>query len=508
MNLADASTYVSLRIICVTMLGAANEKAVERIIADMYHLQLYFSTICWSMIDLHRLFRTKMYRNFLVARDDIFALVREMIADRRAAGGRDDLLQGLIDATDPRTGKPLSEKRILDEVIGTLIAGHETTGNTLAFAWDYLAKDPALQERLRDEAFRCMPMDGHPTPANLRNMVLTDSFIKEVERLLPSVWWVARTALKDDCIQDVRIKRGDVVMLTPYVTHRLEEFWPDAHTFKADRFVGQDLKHKFAFVPFGTGPRVCPGIHLASIEMKMAVARLLQRAEISGSSSVEVEGLITLRPRGGMHLQVSKLTRFVKVTDVQPGEHELVDMLLRTRRQVFVDTLDWPLKVDDEGREIDQFDNEHAEHCALVSGGELKAYGRLLPTEKQSLLYDVYGWLIDHPDLLERGNTVWEGTRMGTSPNVPAKQSAFWLRELIMHAARAKAAEGVRYFCSVSDPTLERVLRRTGIKLERLGEIKIDKAGIPLLALRLDCDMEQTGTEHIAAEAVEVQLVA
>jgi N-acyl-L-homoserine lactone synthetase len=97
---------------------------------------------------------------------------------------------------------------------------------------------------------------------------------------------------------------------------------------------------------------------------------------------------------------------------------------------------------------------------------------------------------------------------MGTAPAVPAKESAFWLRELISHAAQRKFAAGVRYFCSVSDPTLERILRRTGVKLERLGEIKIDKAGIPLLALRLDCDMEQGLNDSIVPDLQQERIVA
>ncbi len=496
---AEASSCTTLRVICAIMLGGASDEEIEEIIAHMHVFRTYFSDICWSPFNHHRLLHTKLHRDFKTSRKALFALIGKMIDRRRATGSKDDLLGALVDVVDVETGKPLTDKRIQEEIIAALIAGHETTGQTLSFAWAHLARDPDLQERLREEAFRCLPLDQPPTGQNLKDMILTDAFLKEVQRLYPSVWWVARTALEADNIMGIPVRRGDVVMLAPYVTHQMADLWPEPEIFKADRFLGQSPGTKF--MTFGMGPRVCPGVHLASLEMKIAVGRLLQRSELSGNHSLEIDGLITLRPKGGMPLDVKPIVRFLPVTNVRPGQHAFVDTLLRLRKKVFVDAMGWPLTVDDELREVDQFDTEDAEHCGLVDHGRIKAFGRLLPTEHRSLLFDVYDWLIDHKNLIQRGPAVWEGTRMGTSPDIPVRESAGWLRTLISMAADHKASAQVEHFCSVSDPTLERVLRRTGVVLERLGEVKTDCHGYDVLALKLSVASMSGKIAEIASSA-------
>ncbi len=487
-DVATASSALTLRVLCSTMFGNSDRESVDRIVSAMHALQWYFSDVCWSVIDKHRLFRTKLYKQYLAAREDVFAVVRDMIAERRRSEPRNDMLQALIDAVEIDTGEPLSDQRVLDEVVTALIAGHETTGNTLSFAWDMLAKDPALQERLRQEAYRCIPLDRAPTAGDLRGMTLIGAFIKEVERLYPAVWWVARTALADDELMGVHVRKGDVVMITPYITHRVPEFWNDPERFDPERFVDYQPTHKFAFIPFSSGPRVCPGVHMATIEMQIAIARLLQRKQLKGDRPVEVEGLITLRSKGGMPLDIADATKIVTVSDVMPGQHALVDTYARMRTAVFVEEMGWPLEVDAEGRELDQFDNRDAEYSMIVADGKIKSYGRLLPCRGASLLFDVYNDLIDDSSNIDR-DQVWEGTRLGTARDVSPKERGFWLRMLIQDASARALAKGVKNFCSVSDLGMERVLHRAGIRTERLGSLKTDQHGFSVLALKLDCNM-------------------
>ena len=179
--------------------------------------------------------RTPSYRKFRRAMDNVWSLVHGMIAARKTGPKRDDLLQALIDAVDTTTGEPFSEQQILDEVMTVFMAGHDTTGNTLAFTWNALACDPDLQAKIRDEVLANIPLDRAPNFGDLQKLTLTTSLVKEVMRLYPSSWWFARTANEADEIMGVQVRAGDVVMVAPYITHRLGEFWPDPLRFDAYR---------------------------------------------------------------------------------------------------------------------------------------------------------------------------------------------------------------------------------------------------------------------------------
>jgi N-acyl-L-homoserine lactone synthetase len=193
---------------------------------------------------------------------------------------------------------------------------------------------------------------------------------------------------------------------------------------------------------------------------------------------------------------------------VRPGENAFADCILRLRKEVFIDYLGWPLKVDSEGREIDSFDNEHAEYSAVVSKGEIMAFGRLLPTEKKSLLFDVFGELIEYPDMIERGPAVWEGTRLAVHPKLTAEEAPKWFSKLIRDSALRKANEGVKYFCSVSDPIMERILKRTGITVARLGSSHRYDNGVTVVGLRLDCVSDQDKILPFLPQAAQLPTVS
>jgi cytochrome P450/N-acyl-L-homoserine lactone synthetase len=486
-DIAKASCAMTLKVISGTMFGNPNNEAALRVVTAIDAIQDYLSKNVWAVVPVHQWLPTRTRRRFRNALRDIDTLLRQMMTDRKAGTARSDLLQALIEAVDPVTGRPFSDQQVRDEVMTMFMAGHDTTGNTLSFIWDVLASDPALQARLRDEVMAAIPLDRPPTPDDLKKLELTLSVIKETMRLNPASWWFARTAIADDTIMDMPVQAGDVVMVAPYVTHRLEEFWPNASTFDPARFLKGVPAERFAYIPLGAGPRMCPGGHFAHTEMLIAVARLLQRAELQKQQTLEHEALITLRPKGGLRMTVKPLSRLYTISGVTAGEHAFVDTLLRLRKQVFVDELGWNLSVDGDGREIDQFDTAAAEHTAIIADGEVKAFGRLLPTDQASILFDVYPHLVAKESGFLRGPDVWEGTRMATPGYVPVGQKAHWLRHLVLESADRKYREGVRSFCSVSDPVLERILKRTGIQLRRLGDVFTDANGHKMLALELDC---------------------
>lgn len=507
-DIAKASCRLTLKVISGTMFSNPNHDAARRIVAAIDAIQNYLSKSVWSIVPYHKLCRTATYRAFQRALDDVFVLVNEMIVVRRAGETEDDLLQALLDAVDPETGEKFSDQQIFDEVMTTFMAGHDTTGNTLSFIWNVLAGDPALQTKLRSEAMAAVSLDRSPSFEELKGLNLTLSVLKETMRLNPSSWWFARTAIADDKLMNVPVKAGDVVMVAPYVTHRLAEFWPDPETFDAYRFLRELPIHRFAYIPFGAGHRMCPGSHFATAEMMLAVARVLQARELKKKQEIEFEALITMRPKNGLAMEAPSWTGLHTVKHVRPGENAFADCILRLRKEVFIDYLGWPLKVDSEGREIDSFDNEHAEYSAVVSKGEIMAFGRLLPTEKKSLLFDVFGELIEYPDMIERGPAVWEGTRLAVHPKLTAEEAPKWFSKLIRDSALRKANEGVKYFCSVSDPIMERILKRTGITVARLGSPHRYDNGVTVVGLRLDCVSDQDKILPFLPQAAQLPTVS
>ncbi len=486
-DIAKASCALTLKVISGTMFSNPNAEAAERIVAAIEVMQKHFSKRVWAILPATKWFGGASQAAFAAALEECFALVRSMIAERKAGPRQDDLLQALIEACDPETGAPFSEQQVVDEVMTAFLAGHDTTGNTLAFFWHQLAIRPQLQQEIREEVLRCIPLDRPATFEDTKKLTLTLSALKETMRLHPASWWFARTAQAADRIMGVAVRPGDTVMVAPYVVHRNRDYWDDPERFDAYRFLHSKVAHHFAYIPFGAGPRVCPGQHFATTEMLLVIARLLQRAELKNSGPIEYEALISMRPRDGLAMTVAPWTKVVSIDGVRPGDHALVDTLLRIRNQVFVCDLGWPLTVDEDGREIDEFDTPQAEYSALVSNGAIKAYGRLISTAQPSLLFDVYGRLVENEDLIERGETVWEGTRLGTARDVSPSERGEWLKLLVLDAIERCGAKGVRYFCSVSDLSMEKILRRMGLGIERLGSVQPDRTGGSVLGLRIDC---------------------
>jgi cytochrome P450/N-acyl-L-homoserine lactone synthetase len=484
-DIGHASCDLTLRVLSATMFGTSDPDASARVVASIDTIQDYISKSIWSVTEWRQRLNTQSYRKFTAEMARIWDQVTDMIATRRAGEKQDDLLQALIDAVDPTTGQAFDQQQIIDEVMTVFMAGHDTTGNTLAFVWNALASDPDLQAKVREEVLAAIPLDRTPSFADISKLTLTNSLLKEVLRLYPSSWWFARTAIADDTVMGIRVRAGDTVMVAPYVTHRLPDYWPDALRFDPYRFIDQKPTHKFSYIPFGAGPRMCPGSHFATAEMLLAIARLVQRRELRKTRELECEALVTLRPKDGLSMQAAPWSQIVTVAGKRPGDHAVVDAMLRLRKRVFADEKGWQLTIDEDGREIDQFDDEDAEYSALIRSGAIAAYGRMRSTEKPSLLFDVYPTLVD-PGPVSRGAHIWEGTRLGTSPDVPARERTRLLGQLIGHTMRQKRGDGAEYFCSVSDTAMEKVLRRLGLRVHRLGNERVDRHGFKAMGLLIE----------------------
>lgn len=234
--------------------------------------------------------------------------VEEIIRQRRAAGGPppDDLVTMLLNARDPESGEGLSDAQIRDELITILIAGHETVASALTWTWLLLAQNPDAFQRLRAEVHSVLP-DRDPNAEDLQCLPYTAAIFDEALRLYPPAWLITRRVVEADSYYDVRVDPGTLVILSPYALQRHPRYWPDPHTFRPERFLPDTTKTypRYAYIPFGGGPRLCIGNHFAKMEAAIIIAMVARRFRLERADSAEVfpESLVTLRPRGGLPMR-------------------------------------------------------------------------------------------------------------------------------------------------------------------------------------------------------------
>jgi len=231
------------------------------------------------------------------------------IEARRAAPGDGvpDLLDLLLDAADPETGRRMDTGELRDNLLTFIVAGHETTALALAWALYLCAHDPAVQDRARAEA-QAVLGDRPAAAADVERLPYIRQIVDEALRLYPPAGFVSRTAKTADTLCGREIRPGDTVMLPFYALHRNHLLWPDPHRFDPDRFAPGAKVDRFAYLPFGDGPRICIGASFAIMEAVIILATLLARfrfALVPGRLPKPVL-ILTLRPEGGVWLRVDR----------------------------------------------------------------------------------------------------------------------------------------------------------------------------------------------------------
>jgi cytochrome P450 len=228
-------------------------------------------------------------------------VVLNLIAGRRKAGTHpDDLLSLLLAAQDEESGVGMTDQQVKDEALTLLTAGHETVGAALSWTWYLLGQFPQVQNDLYDE-LRGILQGRSPTLDDLPALPLTKAIFEEALRLYPPAWGQARESIHSDEINGFHIPAKAIVTLNQYVTHRHPDFWEEPEHFKPERFMpGQAQgRHKFAYFPFGGGPRVCIGNTFAMMEGPLVLATIAQRfrVELVSGQNVVPDPTFTLRPR-------------------------------------------------------------------------------------------------------------------------------------------------------------------------------------------------------------------
>ncbi len=252
---------------------------------------------------------TPRNRRLRAAMRTVDRAVYAIIAGRRDGGDEEDLLALLMGTRDEETGEAMGDRQLRDEVMTLFLAGHETTANALSWALYLISTHPDAERRLREELDEVLGADRRiPTIGDLPKLAYTKMVVDETLRLYPPAWITNRQAVAEDEILGHRIPAGSFVSLSPYVLHRHPDFWDDPDAFDPERFApGQgNGRPRFAYFPFGGGPRQCIGQSMALVEAQLVLATVLGRCRLRPTSDqpAEAEALATLRPRGGLPMAV------------------------------------------------------------------------------------------------------------------------------------------------------------------------------------------------------------
>ncbi|GAA2409648.1 cytochrome P450 [Streptomyces glaucosporus] len=250
-------------------------------------------------------------RRFRAARRELTRVVDALVADRssrlRDGDGADDALARMILAArghaDPRTGRRL----LRDELVTLLLAGHETTASTLGWALHLLAAHPRVRDLVREEA-RGVLGDRVPEADDLHKLTYTTQVVQEAMRLYPPVWVLPRVARRADEVGGYAVSAGADVLVCPYTLHRHPEFWDDPERFDPGRFDASrsSSRPRYAYIPFGGGPRFCVGSSLGMMEAVFVTALVTRDLDLSAAAGHEAvaEPMLSLRMRGGLPMTV------------------------------------------------------------------------------------------------------------------------------------------------------------------------------------------------------------
>lgn len=235
-------------------------------------------------------------RNFVAAvrliRGISAALLTAFDLDRKSTA----LLSALRDRPDLGS--------MIDQVVTLVMAGHETTAKVMCWGLILLARDPRLQQRLRDEVQQ-VAGERDLVAADLDRLPLVAAFVHETLRLYPPIWLMSRRALEPMTFGDVRVEAQDLVCVSAWLLHRDPRWWDQPGQCQPERFLDARVR-PFSYIPFGGGERVCIGQHLALLEAVLALATLLQHCRFeSGDELPSPEALVTLRPMDGAVMAVT-----------------------------------------------------------------------------------------------------------------------------------------------------------------------------------------------------------
>lgn len=280
-DINDEMTQVTLKVISHAMFGMSVPDDPIVFGNDLRTLLEYTDHNTQAIINLPLSVPTPRNQRIKAAKADVRDFIFKVINKRREDGPQDDLLSMLITAVDEETGQELDDDELHDEVLINYFAGHETTASLLTWAFFLLSKYPEVEAKLHHE-LEAVLNGRTPTLEDIKNLPYTDMVLKEALRLYSPVSMTIRDAARDTEIDGYPIPKGTIVAILPYVTHRLSNLWEHPMAFYPEHFTpeAEAARQRYAYYPFGAGPRICIGIHFAQMEAILVLAEIAQRFRV------------------------------------------------------------------------------------------------------------------------------------------------------------------------------------------------------------------------------------
>ncbi|MEU9250301.1 cytochrome P450 [Streptomyces sp. NPDC048270] len=314
--------HLALRAVSRILFGTDVEATVDVVDRCFPVITEYVLRRGYSPANFPRSWPTPANRRAAAAMDELYAVCDKIIGERRrtaagpgagggpgeGSGAGEDLLT-LLAAAGSSDDAEFDVTELRDQVLIFLLAGHETTATSLAFALHLLARHPEEQRRAREEIARVLG-DRTPEAADLDRLPYLTRVLKETMRLYPAAPVIGRNAVAATEVDGYAIPAGANVILAPWVTHRHPLHWPDPDRFDPERFTpeAEAGRPRYAWFPFGGGPRACIGQHFSMLESVIALAMILRAYEFEAvDTEIPVSAGITLRPAGPARCRVRRL---------------------------------------------------------------------------------------------------------------------------------------------------------------------------------------------------------
>ncbi|MEV6731001.1 cytochrome P450 [Streptomyces sp. NPDC051364] len=308
-DVGEEMMQLALRAVARILFGTDVEATVDVVDRCFPVITDYVLRRGYSPANIPRTWPTPGNKRAAAAMDELYAVCDKIIAERRsgATAGGEDLLSLLAAATSTDDGE-FDAAELRDQVLIFLLAGHETTATSLAFSLHLLARHPEQQARAREEISRVLG-DRTPEAADLDRLPYLTQVLKEAMRLYPAAPVIGRSSVAATEVDGRTIPAGSDVILAPWVTHRHPRYWPDPDRFDPDRFTpeAEAGRPRYAWFPFGGGPRACIGQHFSMLESVIALAMILRAygfeavdtdIPLSAGITLQADGPIRCRVRG------------------------------------------------------------------------------------------------------------------------------------------------------------------------------------------------------------------
>lgn len=241
---------------------------------------------------------------------ELDATLQVLIRTRRASSeNRDDLLSVLLAAVDEESGARMSDQQLHDEMLTLFLAGHETTASALTWTWYLLSRHSDVEAKLIDELQRVLA-GRPPSLSDLPELPYSEMVIREALRLYPPAPGFAREPVEDVIIGNYDVPKGSLIVVNAYAIQRDARFFADPERFDPDRFTPgwEERIPRYAYLPFGAGPRVCIGNGFAMMEARLILATMAQcyRLSLESDSAIRPIQLVTLRPGGPVRMRLQR----------------------------------------------------------------------------------------------------------------------------------------------------------------------------------------------------------